>query len=326
MSQKKRHHFIPKAYLNSFCNEHGRVLVYRKDGDGKPLPVVPDATQFQRYYYSQPKPEGGMDNNRLEDFFCGFEGGWPPLVKRLKSRENVNDNLEALFNFMALQRARVPACRDAMESLMAESVRGVALKLQRDGKLPPAPEGHKDLLEKVDISIDPHQSIHAMVEIIKGIAPVIDSVGWILLHNKTGLPFLTSDNPVAWYDSSLPFGEQKPYRIKLGGPTVVQFPISPDMLLLGASEYRDNFVRNGLAHADTTDEKWIEYINAQTCRFGYEAVISNSDSQEDLIAEFEDISPVHRASKLSFRSGDLLIHELEFDVRTKKPKWTKTTP
>ncbi|MFV0926498.1 DUF4238 domain-containing protein [Pseudomonas palmensis] len=89
MNQKKRHHFIPKAYMNSFCDEAGRVFVYRKDGDGKPLRVVPNATQFQGYYYSQPTPDGGTDNNKLEDLFCEYEGAWPPLVKRLEGWSEV---------------------------------------------------------------------------------------------------------------------------------------------------------------------------------------------------------------------------------------------
>ena len=325
MNQKKRHHFIPKAYMNSFCNEAGRVLVYRKDGNGKPLPVIPDATQFQGYYYSQPKPEGGMDNNKLEDFFCGFEGEWPPIVKRLEARENINDSLESLFNFMALQRARVPACRDAVELVLAATVKTLAKKMYRDGKLPRLPKGSENLLDKMEISIDPHQSIHAMVSIIKGIGQIIDSVGWVVFHNNTSRPFLTSDNPVAWFDSSLPFSQQKPYTINPSGPMVVQFPISPKILLIGASEYRENFIRQGLVHADTNSDEWVEHVNAQTCRFGYEAVISNTESQAELIAEFSDISPVHVSDSVTIKNASAIFHSFEFGSRRKKSKWKEKT-
>lgn len=67
--QKKRHHFVPKAYLKAFTNQRGQVFVYRKDNPGRALPAKPDATQFERYYYTQPLPEGGQDNNTLEDIF-----------------------------------------------------------------------------------------------------------------------------------------------------------------------------------------------------------------------------------------------------------------
>ncbi|WP_341782666.1 DUF4238 domain-containing protein [Pseudomonas putida] len=321
MNQKKRHHFIPKAYLNSFCNSAGRVFVYRKDGDGNPLSVVPNATQFQGFYYSQPKPDGSVDNNTLEDFFCEYEGAWPPLVKRLEARADVNDSLETLFNFMALQRARVPACRDAVELTLAATVKNLAKQMHREGKLPPLPEGCERLLEELDVSIDPHQSIHAMVAIIKAIGQIIDSVGWVVFHNKTDNPFLTSDNPVAWFDPSLPFSQQKPYGINPNGPIFVQFPITPKLLLVGATEYRENFTRVGLKHADIDSADWVDCVNAQICRFGYEAVISSIESQGDLISDFADISPVHVARSLTINGSDAVLHSMEFGRRTRKAKW-----
>ena len=321
MNQKKRHHYIPKAYLNAFCNEVGRVLVYRKDGNGSPLEVVPDATQFRGYYYSQPTPEGGVDNNKLEDFFSEFESKWPPLVRRLEARENVNDSLQDLLSFMTLQRARVPACRDAVEATVAASVRGLAREMYRAGQLPALPKGSENLIEEMEISIDPHRSIHAMKAIMHGIGELVDSVGWAIVYNKTAIPFLTSDNPVAWYDSALPFAEQNPYSIRLDGSIAVQFPISPKMLLLGATEYRDDFIRNGLASVEVSDIEWIEVINAQTCRFGYEAVISPSRCQGELIGYYSDISPVHEVESVSNENQNLLLHRYVFGARTKKPKW-----
>jgi hypothetical protein len=41
----------------------------------------------------------------------------------LHRRENVNDRLQNIFQFMALQRARVPASRDAVESVLAVTIK-----------------------------------------------------------------------------------------------------------------------------------------------------------------------------------------------------------
>jgi hypothetical protein len=68
---KKRHHYVPKAYLKSFCDDSGKLLVYRKDDPSKAIPLSPDNTAFHKYYYSQPLPDGGKDYNVLEDFFSG---------------------------------------------------------------------------------------------------------------------------------------------------------------------------------------------------------------------------------------------------------------
>jgi hypothetical protein len=106
---KKRHHYVPKAYLRSFCDDSGRVLVYRKDDPSKAIPLSPDNTAFHKYYYSQPTPEGGIEHNALEDCFSKIEEKWPAIVDRLPRRQDVNDSLEDIFQFIALQRVRVPA-------------------------------------------------------------------------------------------------------------------------------------------------------------------------------------------------------------------------
>lgn len=117
---KKRHHYIPKSYLKFFCDDAGRVFVYRKDDPCNAFHLSPDNTGFHKYYYSQPRPDGGTDHNALEDCFSRIEEKWPGIVDRLHRRENVNNSLEDIFQFMALQRARVPASRDATERIEAE--------------------------------------------------------------------------------------------------------------------------------------------------------------------------------------------------------------
>lgn len=319
MQQKKRHHYVPKAYLNAFCNEAGRLLVYRKDAPGKPLHVAPDATQFRRFYYSQPQLDGGTDNNRLEDMFSDIEGDWPDTVLRLHRRENMDEKLNNIFEFIALQRARVPASRDAVEAMLAATVKTSMKTMLETGKLPLPPKGFEDLPEKLVISIDPHRSIQAMVAIIEGMGLLFSSIGLAAVHNATPLPFLTSDNPVVWFDPSLPFAQQRPYTVRLDGPIVMQFPVSPTLMLLGASEYKKHFSTHGLTHCNVPDEGWVEQVNAQTCRFGYEAVIAQSPGQETIINEYVAVSPVHQAITMSV--GDATLHRYVFGPRIPKPKW-----
>ena len=66
-NEKKRHHYIPITYLNKFTDNTGKVFAYRQDDVQKPLHLRPNEIAFERYYYSQPLPEGGRDNNTLED-------------------------------------------------------------------------------------------------------------------------------------------------------------------------------------------------------------------------------------------------------------------
>src|SRR5438105_728848 len=104
MNQKKRHHYVPIAYLDAFTDTSGRILAYRKDDAETPLHLSPSEIAFERYYYSQPLPNGGRDNNRLEDFFGTYESSWPGLVHRLQTRSDVPTDFEALLGFIIVMR------------------------------------------------------------------------------------------------------------------------------------------------------------------------------------------------------------------------------
>lgn len=320
--EKKRHHFVPKAYLKAFCNSKGRVLVYRKDEPQKALPLDPNATQFRNYYYSQPKPDGGQDNNTLEDLFSSIESDWPETVARLAARGDVNDRLANIFEFMSLQRVRVPASRDVAEAIDSHMVKSTLALLLAQGELPPLPPGLEELPSRVEVAIDPHRSIHAMATMIQAMARLYSYIGLAVVHNKTGLPFLSSDNPVLWFDPSVPFEEQKPYSVNLdSGPVMMIFPVSPRLVILGGNEYSKYYARHGLRHIETDDEEWVRRINEQVCRFAYEAVLASAPGQEELISRYADKSPVLETTTQPGTEGMLTVHRHVFGKRIPKPKW-----
>lgn len=322
MQQTKRHHFVPKAYLNAFCDQEGRLLVYRKDSPHVPLHVAPDATQFRRYYYSQPTPEGGQDNNKLEAFFSTIESDWPAIVAKLHRRADVNDALERIFQFVALQRVRVPACRDIAEAMLAQTVKDTMNVMLANGRLPPPPAGQEDLPNRVQVAIDPHQSIHAMASMMEGMGHLFSMMGMAAIHNATARPFLTSDNPVLWFDPSLSFDRQLPYTINPnGGPVFLAFPVSPKLVLIGSNQYKETFALHGLLHSDVPDEAWVDLINAQVSRFAYESVIAQSRGQEEVIALYANVAPVHEAASMQVGKGTATIHRQVFGPRVTKLKW-----
>jgi uncharacterized protein DUF4238 len=168
-NEKKRHHYIPIAYLSAFADENGRVFAYRKDNrDEPPLHVRPEEITFEKYYYSQPTPDGRRDNNTFEDFFSIYETTWPALVRRLSSRTTVSEDLGELLTFIILMRVRVPATRDMVEMGLAERVKSTTRVLDRQGLLPPKPDGFEDILEHMAVSIDPHMSLHAIPTLSQG--------------------------------------------------------------------------------------------------------------------------------------------------------------
>jgi hypothetical protein len=321
MRQSKRHHYVPKAYLKAFCDKKGRLLVYRKDASPNALYVTPDNTQFQGYYYSQPTPDGGRDNNSLEQLFSEVESKWPATLAVLHSKGPANERIAHLCEFMALQRVRVPAARDMAEAALARSVKDTTTVMLSNGSIPPPPASLSDFPNGVEVSIDPHQSIHAMAAMMQGMSALLSKLGLAVIHNLTATPFLTSDNPVIWFDPSRPFDEQRPYTVDPNGPISLAFPISPTVAIIGSREYSAHYARHGLLHSDVGDEDWVISINEQICRFAYEAVIASELGQEKLIAKYASTSPVHEAMALNVTSGAASLHRFAFGKRKNKPKW-----
>jgi hypothetical protein len=318
----KRHHYVPRGYLQAWCDESGKLYVYRKDDPARLIHQSPDATAFHKHYYSQPLPNGNRDN-ALEEFFSELESAWPPIVNRISKRDDVNDALATIFEFVSLQLVRVPAQRDATEKKAAAQLRAELFALDAAGLLPPKPEEHPDILDNVEVAIDPHHSIHAMPSQLRETGKLLDRLGLTILHNTTTTRFLTSDNPVAYFDPAVAEDALRPYDLTSKGDVILLFPISPSLMLFGDSRLRQPLIDRGLHHADLNDAELVHEMNKVVCRFAYTAVFSLEQGCEALVRRYADKSPVVKSKIIAGRNGDVLLHESHFGKREPKPKWTR---
>lgn len=198
-----------------------------------------------------------------------------------------------------------------------------ARRLDAEGKLPPKPVGFENLLDHVEVSIDPHQSIHAMVPMMQGIGQVFDQMGFYAMHNKIKIPFLTSDNPVIWFDPLVKDADLRPYVIRPDGPVLLLFPVSPSLIIYGDSSRRDEFVSEGVGIADISEVNFVEIINRQVCRFAYQAVFAQKAGQERLIQEYAELSPTIRFDRFGTGEGEAVLFEMIFGKRERTPKWVE---
>ena len=325
-NEKKRHHFIPITYLNNFTDNSGKVFAYRKDEPEQHLHITPDAIGFTKYYYSQPLPQGGRDNNTFEDFFGTIESKWNGLTARMCSGADgisywSGDDFQDLFTFLGLMRVRVPAARDMVEVMLAEHDKATTRLLDQQGKLPPKPLGAEDILDHLSVAIDPHMSLRAMGQLAIGFGVVLDHVGFEVLHNKTSVSFLTSDNPVVCFDPSVPEGSVLPYQVRPPrGSIELLFPINPDTMLRGHSALR----RPGpprLGHTKLTDRGEAKRINRFLARFGYRFVFARDRTHESLIVKYASTSPVMKMISKPKSTSEPIMHCV-FGPRPIKPKWT----
>lgn len=322
LKAKKRHHYVPITYLNGFTDDGGRLNVFRCDDVGATLSLVPNNIAFQNYYYSQPTPEGGRDDHRFEDIFdAEVETHW------LEARQAARDGAltphvwSRLYLMLASLRARVPATREMIETSLAASVRMTLDHLDRQGDLPTVPAGLEDIWSKVEISIDPHQSLHAIPGILQSVNLVQEEIGFEILHNRTSRPFITSDNPVAWFDPRTPEGARKPYKLdRLDMRAELIFPIDSWTLLRGTNALKRRH-SGRLTSRILRDEDAIRRMNRITAQFAYRLMFARDDTSLRLMRHFASLSPVLRTGARPVEGGDLLWMDMELGRRPTLPKW-----
>jgi uncharacterized protein DUF4238 len=322
---KKRHHYVPVTYLRGFTADDGQLFVYRKDDPSTELRIAPQAALFRNFYYSQPTTDGGRDDQRIEDLFSSVEQDWPKLADSLRNRSPmVPAQVSRLFEYLAMQRTRVPAARDMAETILAHRVMAEARALDAAGMLPPPPPEVPEILEETVVAIDPHMSIHAMVEMTRALAPAFDAVGLEVLHNETPVSLITSDNPVLIFDPGVPERKMRPYVIDPAARSVeLLFPVDRHTLLRGHSSLRADFARHGIQHRRLKSADSVRRANRLVARFAYEMLVACDASHAALARAYADQSPVlGKAPREPDGLGKGRL-AMTFGRRAAKPKWER---
>jgi len=322
----KRHHFVPETYLKRFADESGHVYGYRKDDPTKPLYQLPRELGHERYYYAQPMPDGSRDTDRLEQLFSQVEAAWDAVATKAVVAADVNDDLESIMTFLALMRVRGPAMRDAIEVFMAQSARATLKHLEATGALPPMDhlsDRAREALrpENLEIAVDPHRSLWAMPHAMEGIALVLDSLGYFFVHNETSTDFITSDNPVIYFDARPAEADILPYTVVPGQPIELLFPVSPRLLLIGHTDFRARFELGGMWHSPLKEVEKVKRVNRLVARFGYRLLFAKDRRHEALVQKYAAQSPVPSFMSGSHGTGQFLLTQMVFGPRPPKPKY-----
>lgn len=326
MNTKKKHHFVPQTYLRSFTDDNdNKLVVFRKDDPKTSFRRSVNNEAFHKYYYSIPEGDG-RNHNIIEDLFSDIEAAWPEILRRIYNKEPLGELTDKFCNFVCLQRIRVPAFRDGVEAFYAENIKGSAKILHNMGKLQPLPKEYPNILEDMVVAIDPYMSLKIMGDTIKGVGHVIGYVRLSVLRNATSTPFVTSDNPVIYFDPTSPFEEVKPYVLcKERMNVLFLMPLTPDLILVGISGIPVKKWGDFLKYdtQEITDSEIVNTFNTEICRFAYGAVYSKNCLIQDTVKKYSHISPVIKVVKVPHMNGYALVSQMSFGKRHKKRKWQK---
>ena len=275
----RRHHFVSITYMNGFTDERGRIQAYRLDDPGNPHACRPAAIGYENHYYSQELPDGGRESHRFEDLWHPIESVWPVTVRALRDQRTSPAISFNVLGMLAVMRSRVPAARDRHALLLEAELRSGVVALEELGALPDELERYADQLDTVPVGINPQRTLLAMASEFKDTGRLCFRLGFEVLHNRTGTPFLTSDNPVCSYDPREPVHARTPYDHS--GEIEIVFPIAADMMLRGTS--RRGPVNAISRHRDVTDRLAVRRLNRTVAQFAYRLALARDRSSDDLV-------------------------------------------
>lgn len=304
MAGKKKHHYIPKFYLEGFVDPHNKpyIWVYEKGN-----PTIRKATSLniavQKYYYAFPTPEGEKDSDTIENALAAIEGEVAPVFQKIKAQKNLEEKEKYwLAMFLALMMTRVPNFRENVERATSEVMKKTNKILASN------PEHFESFIrrfeektgEKIKVPLDdlrkfclsdeyeivtkPHFSLEIFLSLFEDFAPIFFKMNWRFLIATDDFKFATCDNPLCYVD---PTHDPKSwYGFGLGNKNIeVTFPISKDLAFLGTWTKKDGYTQS--------TNNLVKSVNHRTClnasRFVYAS--QKSGGLNRVVQRYKDSAP-----------------------------------
>ena len=253
MTKPKRHHFVPKAYLENFKNPvDGFLYVYDKISESY-RKQRPSQVFVRNKYYQQSWVPAGIDENIFEKKLGSeFEPkGLNSLQKMIDQPTTLtDDDTENIINFIQLQRLRVPR--------QAEIAKGLA-KAAVEMELLKTPKG-RDTLKLGKVIIKDPIRFEFIKNTLGSLSPYLSRMQWEVVTAQRGSSFITSDSPVSFLNKR--FVPPNEPGIALIGTEVI-FPLSiSKLLVMRHPEFANDVKINPLASLGTIDieDGYVEII------------------------------------------------------------------
>lgn len=283
--RNKKHHKVPRTYLEAFTNDDGRVWV--ADKELRLFIKKPKEILTENDFYTVRFPNGGATLKIETEFLGGIETAYAELYRnRISQRIPLNHKEKATMAlFVASMLERSPRRREALQDGFNQ-VRDVAEKMQQIVDSMSAEERTNFNRAQPSISARERERSIPMDEIVRRsedtasyhssvipgtvtfMAPIIYDMGWgFMVRPEDSEPFITSDSPCTLDDPSLEVNSF--YSPGLANKDVeICLPLSPDVSLLCGWKLK----RDG--HYMRVDKEHIVEINRRVLRRS-ETIVGN---------------------------------------------------
>ena len=305
MPKKERHHFVPRFYLKGFIDPHNEpyIWVYEK-GNPKIIKATIENIAVHKHYYSFITSSGNKDSETFENAFEKIEDKAALIFQKIKNHENLNNQDRSLFaTFLALALTRVPNYRKDIERSTGESIKKIHMIMasHSTGFKSMIDEYEKDTGRKIGVSVEelqkfildgnkwgvkvnPQFSLSMIGSLVKNIAPLFYKMNWSFLEATNDFKFLTSDNPLFYFDPT--HDPRSFYGVGLANKNIeVTFPISKDLTFLGKWKQSDGYKK--------LNNNLVKKINRRTIisasRFVFASQYSHGLNR--LVQKYKDSAP-----------------------------------
>jgi hypothetical protein len=290
-------HYVPKVYLRPFVAEgQGRDSIYRFDKirgttSLKNIAGVAGARNF----YESPGTQGA---DSIEEYLGLMESGFGPVRDKLLAAQDLgaltHEEKRAIARFAATQFVRTQEIRQSVRDLIAsikDSLKGERLSERLRGEIEEAQS--KSSIQNVHLS---------MLGDVPWIAGSILERKWIIIVNKTAMPFWTSDHPINLRNEIEPPAFA---RMGIGLPEIqIYLPLSPKLSLLICDYRYYMYEPDKMVARDVNN---IVFQNDWQLRQSTQFLFSNADDfslARRIIESVPEIADPARRRVAHFRAGN----------------------
>lgn len=309
MGTKKRHHYIPKFYLDGFVDPHNEpyIWVYEK-GNEKIIKSTSKDIAVEKHYFSFLKPEGVRDSDTLENIISVLESNTSSVFKNIMEGKSIREEDKIYFaTFLAFMMVRVPNFRRNVENAAGELIKRISI-LQASNQ-----EGFEAMIRqfeentgkkinlsieefrkwildgKYNIKVNPQFSLAMIMSFVDELSHIFLGMKWTFIKSTEEYKFLTGDNPLFYCDPT--HDPNSFYGVGLLNKNVeVTFPISKDLALFASWKGEGGYIQG--------KNKIVKEINRRTVLSTLRFVFSSekSDTINKFIQKYVDSAPKMKVS------------------------------
>jgi hypothetical protein len=288
---KRRHHYLPQSYLRNFADRktNERIWRYPKAG-GEPFCAGTVDLGVEKDYHTFTKSDGTKDTDTIENELSKIEGAAVEPVRKIVATEELSAAEHEIFvAFTATMLVRVPERRDSIGKMMSTMAERMMTTLARNKETYHAdyrrfqtetgdtssvdPEKVRQLILSgtLEMKTNPQVALGMSFGALTTALDCLLRLEWTFLHRNGRFKFITCDNPVSYYDPTIPPNSW--YGAGLGNPGVeILFPLSPEVAAFGSYHPKRR------KHVPAVPEE-VRRVNQHTAESAYHYIFADENSE-----------------------------------------------